>query len=100
MAIAVPCGIIVAVLRLYGYRAGARASATGYVELFRNLPLILVVYWAFYVLPILTGIGTVAARDRPRGTRAERHGIQRGNVSCRASTRSAAASSRRRWRWA
>ena len=34
-----------------------RALATAYVELFRNLPLILVVYWAFYVLPILTGVG-------------------------------------------
>jgi polar amino acid transport system permease protein len=56
MAIAVPCGIVVAVLRLYGY-APVRALATVYVELFRNLPLILVVYWAFYVLPILTGTG-------------------------------------------
>ena len=56
MAIAVPCGIVVAVLRLYGY-APVRVVATAYVELFRNLPLILVVYWAFYVLPILTGAG-------------------------------------------
>jgi polar amino acid transport system permease protein len=56
MAIAVPCGIVVAVLRLYGY-APVRALATAYVELFRNLPLILVVYWAFYVLPILTDTG-------------------------------------------
>jgi polar amino acid transport system permease protein len=56
MAIAVPCGIVVAVLRLYSI-APVRAVATGYVELFRNLPLILVVYWAFYVLPILTGLG-------------------------------------------
>lgn len=56
MAIAVPCGIVVAALRLYG-PAPVRALATAYVELFRNLPLILVVYWAFYVLPILTGIG-------------------------------------------
>ena len=56
MAIAVPCGIVVAVLRLYAWRP-ARALATGYVELFRNLPLILVVYWAFYVLPIMTGLG-------------------------------------------
>ena len=56
MAIAVPCGIAVAVLRLYAWRP-VRALATGYVELFRNLPLILVVYWAFYVLPILTGVG-------------------------------------------
>jgi polar amino acid transport system permease protein len=56
MAIAVPCGIVVAVFRLYAWRP-VRALATGYVELFRNLPLILVVYWAFYVLPIMTGLG-------------------------------------------
>jgi polar amino acid transport system permease protein len=56
MLIAVPCGIVVAVLRLYAW-APVRALATAYVELFRNLPLILVVYWAFYVLPILTGLG-------------------------------------------
>ena len=56
MAIALPCGAIVAVLRLYAW-APMRALATAYVEFFRNLPLILVVYWAFYVLPILTGLG-------------------------------------------
>jgi His/Glu/Gln/Arg/opine family amino acid ABC transporter permease subunit len=56
MAIAVPCGILVAALRLYGI-APVRAAATAYVELFRNLPLILVVFWAFYVVPIMTGVG-------------------------------------------
>jgi len=56
MAIAVPCGVVVAVLRLYG-PGPVRALATAYVELFRNLPLILVVFWAFYVVPILTGLG-------------------------------------------
>lgn len=56
MLIAVPCGILVAVLRLYAW-APVRTLATAYVELFRNLPLILVVFWAFYVLPILTGLG-------------------------------------------
>jgi His/Glu/Gln/Arg/opine family amino acid ABC transporter permease subunit len=55
MAIAVPCGILVASLRLYAW-APLRAIATAYVELFRNLPLILVVYWAFYVLPIATDL--------------------------------------------
>jgi polar amino acid transport system permease protein len=55
MAIAVPCGIVVAVLRIYAW-APIRALATAYVEVFRNLPLILVVFWAFYVLPILTGL--------------------------------------------
>jgi His/Glu/Gln/Arg/opine family amino acid ABC transporter permease subunit len=53
MAIAVPGGIVVASVRLYAW-APLRAIATAYVELFRNLPLILVVYWAFYVLPIAT----------------------------------------------
>ena len=56
MAIAVPCGILVAALRLYAWTP-VRAVATAYVELFRNLPLILVMYWAFYVLPIATGLG-------------------------------------------
>ena len=59
MAIAVPCGMVVASLRLYGV-APVRTLATAYVELFRNLPLILVVYWAFYVLPIVTGVGLSA----------------------------------------
>ena len=56
MAIAVPSGIVVAALRLYAWTP-VRAVAAAYVELFRNLPLILVVYWAFYVLPIATGLG-------------------------------------------
>jgi len=56
MAIAVPCGIVVAILRLSAWKPIA-ALATAYVELFRNLPLILVVYWAFYVPPIMTGLG-------------------------------------------
>jgi len=56
MAISVPCGIVVASLRLYAW-APLRAIATAYVELFRNLPLILLVYWAFYVLPIATDVG-------------------------------------------
>lgn len=55
MAIAVPCGILLALLRLYAWTPLA-TLATAYVELFRNLPLILVVFVAFYVLPILTGL--------------------------------------------
>jgi polar amino acid transport system permease protein len=59
MAIAVPGGIVVAILRLYGW-SPVRTAAMAYVELFRNLPLILVVYWAFYVVPIVTGVGLSA----------------------------------------
>jgi His/Glu/Gln/Arg/opine family amino acid ABC transporter permease subunit len=55
MLVAVPCGIILAVMR--GSRLKPVAiAATWYVELFRNLPLILLVYWAFYVLPVLSGL--------------------------------------------
>jgi His/Glu/Gln/Arg/opine family amino acid ABC transporter permease subunit len=56
MAIALPCGACLAALRLYAW-SPIRTLAACYVEFFRNLPLILVVYWAFYVLPILTGLG-------------------------------------------
>jgi polar amino acid transport system permease protein len=55
MAIALPCGIAVAGVRLYAW-APLRAMATAYVELFRNLPLILLVYLAFYVVPIATDL--------------------------------------------
>ncbi|MGD9479898.1 UNVERIFIED_ORG: amino acid ABC transporter permease (plasmid) [Roseateles sp. XES5] len=56
MVIAVPFGIVVALARESRLKPVA-AVATAYVELMRNVPIILVVYWAFYVLPILTGIG-------------------------------------------
>ncbi|GGF24953.1 ABC transporter permease [Aliidongia dinghuensis] len=55
MAIAVPGGILLALMRGSRFRPVALA-ATGFVELFRNLPLLLLVYWAFYVMPVLTGL--------------------------------------------
>jgi His/Glu/Gln/Arg/opine family amino acid ABC transporter permease subunit len=51
MGIAVPAGIVIAMMRLSRVRLLAGA-ATAYVEFFRNLPLILVVYWAYYVMPV------------------------------------------------
>lgn len=56
MLLSVPLGIVVALLRESSLKP-VSALATAYVELMRNVPIILVVYWAFYVLPILTGIG-------------------------------------------
>jgi len=55
MAIAVPGGIAVAMLRESRLKPVA-FLATCFVELFRNLPIILVVYWAFYVMPVVLGI--------------------------------------------
>src|SRR5260370_20298587 len=55
MAIAIPGGIVLALMRLSSIRAVSAASA-GFVEFFRNLPLILVVYWAYYVMPVALDI--------------------------------------------
>jgi His/Glu/Gln/Arg/opine family amino acid ABC transporter permease subunit len=55
MAIAVPGGIVLALMRLSRSRLLSGASAS-FVELFRNLPLILVIYTAYYVMPISLGL--------------------------------------------
>jgi His/Glu/Gln/Arg/opine family amino acid ABC transporter permease subunit len=55
MVISIPGGIILALMRLSNVRALSAAS-TAVVELFRNLPLILVVYTAYYVMPVTTGL--------------------------------------------
>ncbi|MDO8774164.1 MAG: amino acid ABC transporter permease [Burkholderiaceae bacterium] len=51
MLLAVPGGILLALMRLSSNRLLSGASLA-FVEFFRNLPLILVIYWAFYVMPM------------------------------------------------
>jgi len=55
MAVAVPAGVVLALMRLSNSRILSTASLW-FVEFFRNLPLILVVYWAFYVMPVFLHI--------------------------------------------
>ncbi|WP_213957066.1 amino acid ABC transporter permease [Variovorax sp. dw_954] len=55
MLVAVPAGIVLALMRLSRSTILSGASQA-FVEFFRNLPLILVVYWAFYVMPVLLNI--------------------------------------------
>jgi len=55
MLVAVPAGIVLALMRLSNSKPLSMASHW-FVEFFRNLPLILVVYWAFYVMPVLLHI--------------------------------------------
>jgi polar amino acid transport system permease protein len=55
MLFAVPAGIVLALMRLSHSKPLSAASAC-FVEFFRNLPLILVVYWAFYVMPVAIGV--------------------------------------------
>lgn len=50
MILAVPGGLILAALRLTPWTP-VRLLATAFVEFFRATPLILQLYWAFYVLP-------------------------------------------------
>jgi len=55
MAISIPGGLLLALMRLSGVRPLAWAAAS-FTELFRNLPLILVIYTAYYILPVATGL--------------------------------------------
>jgi His/Glu/Gln/Arg/opine family amino acid ABC transporter permease subunit len=55
MLVAVPAGILLAMMRLSDSRVLSTASVC-FVEFFRNLPLILLIYWAFYVMPVFLDI--------------------------------------------
>ncbi|WP_038937261.1 amino acid ABC transporter permease [Bradyrhizobium japonicum] len=52
MAISIPSGIAVMMLRRSKLKPLGWLG-TCFVEFFRNLPLILLIYWTFYVLPIM-----------------------------------------------
>jgi His/Glu/Gln/Arg/opine family amino acid ABC transporter permease subunit len=55
MLVAIPGGIILALMRFSPWRGIAPCSAC-FVEFFRNIPLILLVYWAYYVMPVAIGV--------------------------------------------
>lgn len=55
MLIAVPGGIVLMLLRQSRFRV-LRSLGVSIVEFFRNLPLILLVYWAYYVVPMLVDV--------------------------------------------
>lgn len=55
LAIGVLMGLLAALMRLYGNRV-ARYAATGYIEFFRDTPLLVQVMWFFFCLPILLNI--------------------------------------------
>jgi len=55
MALSIPGGLLLAFLRLSPF-AAVRAAATAFVELFRSTPLILQIYWVYYVLPTFSEI--------------------------------------------
>ena len=55
MALAIPGGLLLAFLRLSRF-ALVRGAATAFVEFFRATPLILQIYWVYYVLPTFSEI--------------------------------------------
>ncbi|RDJ24275.1 amino acid ABC transporter permease [Bosea caraganae] len=55
MAIALPGGVLVMLMRRSPIAPVSWLGAA-YVEFFRNVPAILLVYWTFYVLPIVAAI--------------------------------------------
>lgn len=59
MVVSIPGGIAVMLLRQSSIRP-LRWLGTSFVEFFRNLPLILLIYWTFYVLPVLVEINLSA----------------------------------------
>jgi polar amino acid transport system permease protein len=55
MALAIPGGLALAFLRLLPWRP-VNWAATSFVEFFRATPLVLQIYWAYYVLPVIADI--------------------------------------------
>jgi len=55
MLLAVPGGIVLALMRLSTNPVLSNLSLA-FVEFFRNLPLILVIYWVFYVMPMAADV--------------------------------------------
>ncbi|WP_349370203.1 amino acid ABC transporter permease [Salinarimonas sp.] len=46
--------VILALMRLSGFRA-LRLVSAGYVNFFRSMPLILVIFWFFFLVPLIIG---------------------------------------------
>jgi polar amino acid transport system permease protein len=56
---AFPVAVTVAVARTSPFRA-IRRAASFYVSMVRGIPLLLIIFWAYFVLPIVTGVTTSA----------------------------------------
>ncbi|PMS33273.1 amino acid ABC transporter membrane protein 2 (PAAT family) [Trinickia symbiotica] len=54
LVIAFPLGILVALARISPF-AVLRAPATGLVYMVRGVPLLMVIFWVYFLVPVLTG---------------------------------------------
>lgn len=57
LALAMPLGLLLGVARVSPYRA-LRWPVAALVQLVRGVPLLLVVFWAYFFLPAVTGVKT------------------------------------------
>jgi His/Glu/Gln/Arg/opine family amino acid ABC transporter permease subunit len=55
MLLSIPGGLLLAFLRLSHWWV-IRFAATAFVELFRSTPLLLQIFWVYYILPVFTDI--------------------------------------------
>ena len=79
-------GLVVALLRLYGPR-WLRPVIVFYIDSMRAIPVLVVLVWTFFALPIVAGITMPPFyRRAARPDRAPR-GVCRGDRACRASSR-------------
>ena len=97
MALALPGGLILALLRLSPAWL-VSAPATAFVEFFRATPLILQIYWAYYVLPAYFDIQLSQLRHRHRRAQPATSRPSTPRLSAPASSRSAKASGMPGWR--
>jgi polar amino acid transport system permease protein len=54
LVIAIPLGILVALARISHFKV-LRAPATGLVYAVRGVPLLMVIFWVYFLVPVLTG---------------------------------------------
>jgi polar amino acid transport system permease protein len=59
MLLSVPLGVLVMLLRRCGVKP-LEMIGTAFVEFFRNLPLLLIVFWSYYVVPQIFGVSLSA----------------------------------------
>ncbi|MCY0385905.1 amino acid ABC transporter permease [Robbsia sp. Bb-Pol-6] len=54
LVIAFPLGVLVAMARVSSFPL-VRAAATGYVYTIRGIPLLMIVFWLYFLVPVFTG---------------------------------------------
>ena len=65
-------GTLLAMMRLSPFKPLSIARRRGYVNLMRSIPLVLVIFWFFFLVPYIGAWMTGASRSRSRSARSTR----------------------------